>query len=275
MNALLTSFQAMVDALLLELPSLLGALITLLVTLFLARWLSSLAAQALRRVRGLSPSVTSLLTSVVRVSIIAFGLLAVLNVLGLGQVVISAIASLGIVGLVVGFALQDITKQFASGLMLTLARPFEIGDTIRVGTHEGTVTALELRSTSLRTAGGDQVIIPNADIYSATVYNLSRYPQHRNAVPIQFPYTADLEAWREALLAAVSGIPGIAATPPPSVVCLAVVDQKVNLEVRYWLARDTTDQDEISTLVIVAANRVVTTGTVSAVSAAQQAGIKD
>lgn len=258
MNALIASFQTIFDALLIELPRVVSALVVLLVTLFTARWVSELASRSLRRVRGLSPSAISLTTSLIRVAVITFGTLAVLNLLGLGQVVLSTIASLGVVGLILGFALQDITKQFASGVLLTLARPFEIGDTIRVGIHEGTVTALDLRSTSLRTVGGDQVIIPNADVYVAAVYNLSRYPQRRNAVPIQFPYTTDLEERCAQLLAIVADIPGIVATPPPSVVCISVLDQKVNAEVRYWLDRASTDQDEITTRVIVAANRVAT-----------------
>ncbi len=251
-------FTAIIDDLILGLPRLIAALLLLIITLWLARRLSGWASYSLKKIRGLPSSAVGLLTSILNAGVIGVGALAVLNVLGLGQLVVSTIASLGIAGLIIGFALQDITKQFASGVMLLLARPFEIGDTIKVGVHEGTVTELELRTTRLRTSGGDEVLIPNADVYSATLYNMSRYPQRRLAVPLQLPFSAALESLREDLLASVSAIPGVAPLPEPTVVCTSVIDGKVSAELRFWVDRATVDQDDVLTRVIVVANHVLT-----------------
>lgn len=259
MDELYDSISAQLDTVLFGLPRLIAAVVIMLIALIAARWLRRGAYRSLSKVRGLPASAVSLLSSVVNVGVLTFGVLAALSALDLSQVVLSAIASLGIVGLIVGFALQDITKQFASGVLLLLARPFEIGDIIKVGQHEGTVTELELRSTKLRTAGGDEVHIPNADVYTATVYNMSRYPQRRLAVPLQLPFSINLEAQRTALIAAVTALPGVAPLPEPTVVCTAVVDGKVNGELRFWVDRATADQDELLTHVIVAANRVLAT----------------
>lgn len=251
-------FTAIIDDLILGLPRLIAALLLLIITLWLARRLSGWASYSLKKIRGLPSSAVGLLTSILNAGVIGVGALAVLNVLGLGQLVVSTIASLGIAGLIIGFALQDITKQFASGVMLLLARPFEIGDTIKVGVHEGTVTELELRTTRLRTSGGDEVLIPNADVYSAALYNMSRYPQRRLAVPLQLPFSAALESLREDLLASVSAIPGVAPLPEPTVVCTSVIDGKVSAELRFWVDRATVDQDDVLTRVIVVANHVLT-----------------
>ena len=251
-------FTAIIDDLILGLPRLIAALLLLIITLWLARRLSGWASYSLKKIRGLPSSAVGLLTSILNAGVIGVGALAVLNVLGLGQLVVSTIASLGIAGLIIGFALQDITKQFASGVMLLLARPFEIGDTIKVGVHEGTVTELELRTTRLRTSGGDEVLIPNADVYSAALYNMSRYPQRRLAVPLQLPFSAALESLREDLLASVSAIPGVAPLPEPTVVCTSVIDGKVSAELRFWVDRATVDQDDVLTSVIVVANHVLT-----------------
>jgi small-conductance mechanosensitive channel len=198
-----------------------------------------------------------LVSSTIRFGILLLGVLVILDVLGLGQAVVSAVASLGIVGLVVSFALQDITKQFASGVLLMLSQPFQIGDTIKVGAHEGTVVNLQLRVTVLKTAGGDEILIPNAEVYTSTVINMSRYRERRFAVPFTLPLTNNLTEVRAQLLEAISTTPGIATTPPPSVICTTIADQKVSAEVRYWIARDTPNQDEITTRVIMGIHRVI------------------
>ncbi|MBC8163235.1 MAG: mechanosensitive ion channel family protein [Roseiflexaceae bacterium] len=250
-------FARLLDNLTIGLPRLIAAALLLLIALVAARWLKNLSVQALRRVRGLPQSAVSLLSSLIYVGVVLLGVLSALSALDLSQLVLSTVASLGVVGLIVGFALQDITKQFASGIMLLLSRPFEIGDLIRVGVHEGMVTDLQLRTTKLRTAGGDEVLIPNADVYIATVYNLSRYPQRRLAVPLQLPFRGDLEALRDHLIAAVTAVPGVAPTPAPTVVCTSVADGKVSAELRFWVDRVTLDQDEVLTHAIVAASNVL------------------
>lgn len=257
MDMLAASLKTLLVPLVDLLPRVAVALLVLAAALFLASRLGRLANHALLRVHGLPASAVSLLTSVVNFAVLLLGILAALQVLGLGQLVYSTIASLGVVGLIVGFALQDITKQFASGVMLLLARPFEIGDTIKVGIHEGTVVELQLRITRLKTAGGDEVLIPNADVYIATVYNMSRYPQRRFSVPLQLPFANNLEAIHGQLVAAVAAIQGVSPAPKPTVAYTAVVDGKVSAEVRYWIDTATPNQDEVITRVIVAANRVL------------------
>lgn len=257
MDTFLNDLEALSAAPLRLLTRVAVAALVLAVSLGAAAWLSNIARRAFARVPGMPSSALGLVASTVYVAIIVFGVLGVLNVLGLGQVVLSAIASLGIVGLIVSFALQDITKQFASGVLLLLSRPFEIGDNIKVGAHEGEVVELQLRVTRLKTPGGDEVLIPNADVYTATVYNMSRYQRRRLAVPLTLPLSDNLEAQRASIIAAISRIPGVAAEPHPTVVCTSVADGKVSAEVRYWLERSTPDQDEVMTRVIVAANRVL------------------
>lgn len=229
----------------------------LAIAILLAAWASRFARRAFTRVRGMPVNAIGVITGIIYVAIITFGVLGVLNVLGLGQVVLSAVASLGIVGLVVSFALQDITKQFAAGVLLLLSHPFEVGDQIKVGAHEGEVLEIQLRVTRLKTVGGDEVMIPNAEVYTSTVYNMSRYPQRRLAVPLSLPLSDNLEAQRARVLVAVRAVQGVSPTPAPTVVCTTVADGKVSAEVRYWLERNTPDPDEVMTRVIVAANRAL------------------
>jgi small conductance mechanosensitive channel len=85
------------------------------------------------------------------------------------------LAGLGIIGFTVGFALQDIMKNFASGVILLLQQPFHVGETIGVKGFDGTVLAIDLRATEIKAADGRVVILPNADVLA----NPCRMPPSR------------------------------------------------------------------------------------------------
>ncbi|OQY35105.1 MAG: hypothetical protein B6I38_01835, partial [Anaerolineaceae bacterium 4572_5.1] len=97
--------------------------------------------------------------------------------LGLQQVEFNLtgfVTGLGIVGFTIGFAFQDIAKNFMAGMLLLLQQPFDIGDSIEVAGYAGTVTDIEIRSTALRTFDGRHVIIPNAEVFTGVITNFSR-----------------------------------------------------------------------------------------------------
>src|SRR6266851_4742793 len=84
--------------------------------------------------------------------------------------------SFGILALAFSLAFQDILKNFIAGVFLLLERPFKIGDEITVDGHTGTVDNVEIRTTTLRTEDGEEVLIPNSLVYTETIVNRSRYP---------------------------------------------------------------------------------------------------
>src|SRR5262245_27673216 len=83
--------------------------------------------------------IADLLGRMVRIAVLLIGVILVLGQLGFGQAVLSFVAGLGIAGIVIGFALQDIVKHFAAGVLLLMLRPFRIGDEVRIGAFEGYV----------------------------------------------------------------------------------------------------------------------------------------
>lgn len=168
MDALIRSLQSAADPLLALLPRLLLAALTLVITLVVTRRMRRVLQPWMARVR-MPATAGGLIVGSLNLTVIVFGLLVTLQLLGLGDLVYSALASLGIVGLILSFALQDITKQFASGVLLLLSNPFTVGDRIKVGDHEGEVLELQLRVTVLKTDAGDRVLIPNADVYTSAL----------------------------------------------------------------------------------------------------------
>jgi small conductance mechanosensitive channel len=182
-----------------------------------------------------------LLGRLVRIAVLFVGLIIILSIFDQTGLLASFIASLGITGLLIAFALQDITKNFAAGVLLLIQRPFNLGDRIRVGANEGIVTDITLRATILRTIEGHEVIIPNADVFTAAIINLTRYPRRRYAVPLTLPLDVDFEAASRALVEALRQVPGIQAEPPPTVVSTAVGKDEQQLEARFWV--DSTNDD--------------------------------
>src|SRR6266566_8269243 len=96
-------------------------------------------------------------------------LLVVLGILGVNPAGLLAVA--GAVGLAFSLAIQDILKNFFSGVYLLLERPFRVGDTIRVKDQQGVVENIGVRTTELRTSDNVQVLVPNAVVFAEVVTN--------------------------------------------------------------------------------------------------------
>ena len=238
------------------LPSLLMIALILVATRVIARRTQGLVHKLAGRTQA-PPGVVDLLGRLARFGIVALGILLVLDRLGWSQAALSFLAGLGIVGIAIGFALQDIVKQFAAGVLLLMLRPFRIGDQVKIGVFEGQVIQIQLRATVLKTVNGDEVLIPNADVYTTAITNTSRYQLRRHDVPLMLPPTADLAQTRAALIHAVEQVPGMSDNPAPAIVAIGMEGQAPKLELRFWLDERAGDVDTMKTAVIVALQRAL------------------
>ena len=238
------------------LPTLILVAIILVLTRFVSRRSGDWVRRATERTQA-PPEIIDLLGRIVRFVILALGLLLVLDQLNLSGPVLGFVASLGIAGIIIGFALQDIVKQFAAGVLLLMLRPFRIGDEVAIGAFRGRVTQVQLRATVLKTAAGDEVLIPIADVYSTAIVNQSRYDLHRHDLALTLPPEADLARARAAIAQALAGVPGVAANPAPSVVATGLDGQSVKLEVRFWNDRAGNSEDTVVTGVVAAIRRAL------------------
>lgn len=222
------------QSILAAIPHMIQATVVAILTLVLAgrlqRVVERLTAEGHRR-RELG----RLLGRLSRIAIIFAGLLLILGIFNQTELLASFIASLGIFGLLIAFALQDITKNFAAGVLLLLQRPFGLEDRIRVEPFEGIVTDVTLRATVLRTLDGQEVLIPNAQVYSGAITNLTRYPLRRYVVPITLPLSVDPLDARQVLEAALGEVKGIDAHPAPYIASTVVGKDDYVLEARFWV----------------------------------------
>jgi small conductance mechanosensitive channel len=209
------------------------ALLVVVVTLLFARVVRRTTMRALTRGRA-QANVTILLGNLAQVAILTIGALLVLAIYtrdAFGWI----LGSFSVIGIVLGFSLQDILKNFFAGIWVLVERPFRIGDTIEVGGYTGVVEEITFRTTLLRTPDAQQVIVPNGTFMTSSVVNLTRFPTRRASIWLIIddaskPIGAD--DIRDTLLKA----PGVAKDPPPSVELRRVSEGKARYLVTFWTA---------------------------------------
>jgi small-conductance mechanosensitive channel len=152
-------------------PDLLKALLVVLLTAIVLRVALDWTVRAMRRAR-VDTGTQILVRRSLAVVIVITGLLSVLGTLGIPPAALVTVA--GAVGLAFSLALQDILKNFFSGVYLLLERPFRVGDLIKVKEQEGRVENIGVRTTTLRTPENVQILVPNAVVFAEVVSNRSQ-----------------------------------------------------------------------------------------------------
>ena len=249
-------FARWVNAVVGFLPTLLMIALILAATLIVSRRTQVLVRRLSARTEA-PPEIGELLGRGARIGVLLVGAILVLQQLGWSATVLSFVAGLGIAGIAIGFALQDIAKQFAAGVLLMMLRPFRVGDRVRISGFEGRVVDIQFRATVLRTVDGDEVQIPNADVYTSPIVNLSRYDLRRQTLSLNVPPEIDLARARAALRAAIRAVPGVAADPPPSIVGTSFDGTTTRLELRFWVDQRDSNPDAVITAAIAAARQAL------------------
>lgn len=169
------------------------------------------------------------------VVLISLGLVLALNELGVR--VGPLVGALGVGGVALAFALQDVLKNFVAGVLLQVRRPFRTGDQIRSGEFEGRVDDVNLRTVELTTYDGLTVYLPNSKVLQEPIVNYTRTPHSRTSLTVGVAYDTDLVRAREVLLVACTDTEGLEG-PPAEVWVEEFADSSVNLAVRFWHPAD-------------------------------------
>lgn len=220
-----------IDNLIKGIPNLLTALAIFLVSLYFARFLSRVVQRVLK-MRKAPEGVTRLLADLTRVSVIVIG---VITALQLFFDVTAFLTGLGIIGFTVGFALQDVMKNFAAGVILLIQQPFHVDEFIGVAGFDGQVLEIDLRSTGMRALDGRIVSIPNAEVLGHPIINYTRANRRRIELPVGVAYNTDTELARKVVLDAVQNVPGFMAEPAPIVGFSNFGDSALQLDTYFWV----------------------------------------
>ncbi len=199
------------------LGSLLGALVALIALLVFARWLRRLISQRLLARGHFDASIRETVSALTQYVVLGIGIVSILNIAGIQLSSFTVLA--GAFGVGVGFGLQNIFSNFISGLIVMFERPIKIGDHIVLGGVDGDVAYIGMRATTLRTAQGSLVLVPNQAIITNNVT------------------LAEDEAL---LLRVVTGNPDVLKSPQPAVYVPAVDHAGHLMEVHFSVQGDAT-----------------------------------
>jgi len=186
--------------------------------------------------------VPRLLRDVLRLVLVGIGLAIVYSFVW-GREIGGAIATLGVTSIVVGLALQEPLGNLFSGLVLLMERPFEVGETIEVGSVSGTVKEVNWRSAHIEVLGGAIQVVPNSKLNKETIVNFSRpYPRRTEFIEVGFGYQDPPNKVRQALLELILQTDGVLPSPKPIVATLGYGDYSIT----YRLIYTTTETDRWS-----------------------------
>jgi len=233
-NLLSDKLARWVKQFILLLPNMLMAVLILVITYFIARMVRRVVSNLLPRVSH-SATLNNLVITITYVGVLLMGLFFTLEVLSLDKTVTSLLAGVGIIGLALGFAFQDIAANFISGIIIAIQRPFTVGDVIQTESYFGTIESINLRTLDLRQVTGELVRVPNRKVFESSVINYTVTTHRRVDVECGVTYDTDLEKTRDVVLDCMRGFPNLLTDRPVEVMFTGFGDSSINFTLRFWI----------------------------------------
>lgn len=144
------------------------------------------------------------------------------------------IGALGIGGIAIAFALQDILQNLVAGIILQARRPIRHGDQVQVGTYTGVVRDIDLRTVLVRTFDGLDVYVPNRTVLQNALVNFTISPNRRITLPVGVGYGTDLALAQRCLVEAVRPVEGVLDDPEPAAWVTGFGTSSINFSVLVW-----------------------------------------
>ncbi|AOW99709.1 mechanosensitive ion channel protein MscS [Moorena producens PAL-8-15-08-1] len=232
-------------------PGLLSAIIIIFLTRYFAEFIQKLASQlGTRMIR--SHSLQLLLSKTCYVAVWVIGILVASVIAFPGLRLGDIVATLGLTSVAIGFAFQDIFKNFLAGVLLLLQEPFRINDQVIIGDYEGTVEQIDIRTTKIRTYQGERVILPNSTVFTSAVQVRTSFSSRRTDLTVGVDYNTPLPKAVETLQRLVNGVEGVLDSPALEVDLVSFGDSSIDFVVRYWTLPQQKEVRRVKTRVIIA-----------------------
>jgi small-conductance mechanosensitive channel len=210
--------------------------VTVVYVTFLLSWMvQSLLLKEVLPKRRVTKGVQVSISKLVHYAILLVGFLVGLRVLGFDMTNMAILG--GAVGVGVGFGLQAIINNFASGLILLFERPIKVGDSVQLGTDWGEVKNMGLRATVIQTYDSAEIVVPNSDLITNRVTNWTLTGRRvRLRVPVGVAYGSNVTRVVALMLQCATENARVLRTPAPQVLFLQFGDSSLNFELRAWVA---------------------------------------
>ncbi|UCD89285.1 MAG: mechanosensitive ion channel [Desulfobacterales bacterium] len=210
-----------------------------IVVLLLGRWIAKGLTKVIEKVlnkKEVDATIISFVKSLTYIALLVFVVLAALGQLGIQTT--SFIAVIGAAGLAIGLALQGSLSNFAAGFLMIIFRPFKVGDYIEGAGVAGTVEAIQIFTTQLKTPDNKTGIVPNAKITGDNITNYTMKGTRRVDMVFGIGYGDDIDTAKSILEDLVANDNRILDDPPVKIAVVELADSSVNFVVRPWVKSD-------------------------------------
>ena len=233
LDTVINSLKDLLSSAVKVIPALITAIIIVLLTRYAAQFAvrvadtighKTLQSKSLQSLLRKSANITTWILGVVLACVVAF------PGLRLGDI----IATLGLGSVAVGFAFQDIFKNFLSGILILIQRPFRIDDQIVIGDYEGTVEQIDIRVTKIRTYTGERILMPNSEVFTSAIRVRTAFSKRRTDLAVGVDYNTSLPEAKQILQRTIERVQGVLNKPTPEIDLVGFGDSSIDFVVHYW-----------------------------------------
>ena len=211
-------------------------LIVILLSYFVSNLIGKAVKRAVANIQSASELLRDFIVNISRKVILVVGFVVALSMLEVN--IGPLLAAIGAVGFIMGFALQGTLSNFASGILILIYRPYDVGDLVEVGGMLGKVDAMTIVSTTLRKVDNQKVVVPNNMIWGDIITNITGTSKRRVDMVFGIGYSDDMAKAQEVLEEILANHDAILKDPAPVVKVHELADSSVNFVVRPWVETD-------------------------------------
>lgn len=231
---LIDKLDGWLDAFILKLPNLAVAILIMLVSYFIAKGIKRVSRQFLFK-KISDESVKQMLSKIIYAVVMLIGFFIALGVMQLDKILTSVLAGAGVMGLVIGLALQGTLSNTVSGLMLSFQPKVRVGDFIEAQGNSGYVEEIDLRTVTVRQPDNDYVIIPNKIFVENPFINYSWSKRSRVEISCGVGYESDLQQVEDLVLKIISENFEQNESEQVEFFFTEFGDSSINFVVRFWV----------------------------------------
>ena len=242
------SIKAQTKNLIKALPLLLVGIILFAVVTWFGSWLSN--RQKMWERLTPNPFVAELLSQTTKVIFIVLGLILALSLIGAETILGTLLGGAGVIGIAVGFAVKDTIENYIASLMLSIRQPFRARDHILINGKEGIVVRLTSRATILMTLDGNQLRIPNSEVFKSTILNYSKNPERRFSFELGVDANDDPMAAIKVAIDVIRDLDFVLEKPKAIATIKEVGDSNIILEFKVWVNQLETDFSKARSIAI-------------------------
>jgi small conductance mechanosensitive channel len=213
-------------------PAILVGVLLFFLGWWLIKWLSRSLEKLLHR-KEINPTLRPFLISIIATTLRILLLIGVMQIMGIQLTIFAAL--IAAVGVAAGLALSGTLQNFASGILILILKPFEVGDNIIAQSQEGTVTSIQIFYTIVTTFDNRMVVIPNSKLSNEVIINISRTGKRRLDIELKFSNSIKFEDVKQKMDAAIAETSNLFADPERRIGISSIESDGYKVMLNVWV----------------------------------------